>query len=102
MRASLWESLRMEGISRAEKNEEFSFIKEKLMINSIPYMLYSLFGLRAFKKSMNNFLIFSSITKIPNGTIFKFDVDPSGEVHFSDATFNHIPEELRGSSWVDR
>lgn len=102
MRACLWERLRIENLSRKERKEEFSSIKDKLTINSIPYTLYSLFGLRSPKKVMNNFLVFSTITKIPNGTILKFEVDPSGQIHFLDATSTHIPEELRGSSWVDR
>ena len=102
MRASLWQRLRRDGLTREKRKEEFHFLKEKLMISTIPYKLYSLFGLRPPQKIMNNFLFFSSITKIPNGTIFKFEVDSSKEIHFIDATISHIPNELRGSSWVDR
>jgi broad specificity phosphatase PhoE len=102
MRAALWERLIKDDLTKAERIEEIKFLKEKLMIGHIPFTLYSLFGLRPPKKIMNNFLFFSSITKIPNGTIFKFEVDNEKEIHFIDSTFNHIPEELRGSSWVDR
>ena len=102
MRASLWDRLRNDGLTRSMRKNEFDFIREKLRISFIPFTLYSLFGLRSPKKIMNNFLVFSTITKIPNGTIFKFEVDSSREVHFIDATINHIPEELQGSSWVDR
>jgi broad specificity phosphatase PhoE len=102
MRASLWERLRKDGLSKVKRKEEFNHLKEKLMISPFPFSLYSLFGLKSPKNIMNNFLFFSTITKIPNGTIFKFTVDSSGEVNFIDATFNHIPYELRGSSWIDR
>jgi len=102
MRASLWERLRKVGLSRIQRKEELNNLKEKLMISPLPFTLYSVFGLKTPKKIMNNFLFFSTITKISNGTIFKYKVDLSGEVNLIDVTFNHIPNELRGSSWVDR
>jgi broad specificity phosphatase PhoE len=102
MRATLWERLIKGDLTRPERIEEFKLLKDKLMIGSFPFTLYSLFGLRPPKKIMNNFLFFSSITKIQNGTIFKFEVDNEKEIHFIDSTSSHIPDELRGSSWVDR
>jgi broad specificity phosphatase PhoE len=102
LRASLWERLRKDGLTKAERKEELIFLKEKLMISSFPFALYSLFGLQTPKKIMNNFLLFSTTIKTPNGIIFKFEVDSSKEIQFIDAAISHIPKELRGSSWIDR
>jgi hypothetical protein len=102
MRAILWERLMKDGMTRAARKKEFNFLREKLMISPFPFTLYSLFGLRPPKKIMYNFLFFSSITKIPNGTIFIFEEDNSKETHFIDSIIGHIPNELRGSNWVDR
>jgi hypothetical protein len=56
MRATLWERLIKDDLTRAERIEAFKFVREKLMIGTFPYTLYSLFGLRHPKKIMNNFL----------------------------------------------
>jgi len=102
LRATFWERLIKEGSTRANRKKEFVFMKGKLMISPFPFTLYSLFGLGQPRRIMNNFLFFSSITKIPNGAIYKFDVDTSKDIHFIDASTTHIPDNLRGPTWVDR
>jgi broad specificity phosphatase PhoE len=102
MRAILWEIIHEEELPKDERKHKLKTLKEKMITSSFPFALYSLLGLRRWKKIMYNFLFFSSIIKVPNGTIIKFTVDLSKEIHLKEQVNTHIPNNLRGSYWVDR
>ena len=101
MRALLWDQL----MSKPNKSERKHFlwkIRDKMTVSSFPYNVYSLLGLRPWKKIMYNFLLFSAFILIPNGGILKFEVKSNREIIFNDFDISHIPEVLRGSFLVDR
>jgi len=102
MRAILWEKIMAEGLSKKARRHQWNLYKEKLNTSPIPFILYTLFGLRGWKKTMHNFLLFSSAILVQNGTILKFSVNSSKEINLMKQVDNHIPTEIKGSNWVDR
>ncbi len=102
IRAILWEEIKEVGLSKEARIYRWNLYKEKLYTSTIPFNLYSVFGLRRWKKTMHNFLLFSSAILLSNGTILKFSITSSKEINLKKQVNNHIPIEFKGSNWVDR
>jgi broad specificity phosphatase PhoE len=102
MRATLWEIINAEGLSKERRKHKLNVLRKKMATSSFLFSLYSLLGLRQWKKTMYNFLFFSSIIMVPNGTILKFTTDNSKEIHFYEQINSHIPKDFRGPYLVDR
>ncbi len=101
IRALLW-LLYEKKTSNSEKKAFLEHLTKIMPSSSFLVWVFQKFGERYLKKRMYRFLLFSAIIRIPNCGIVKGLVDKNREVEVLDFTIEHLPDDLRGTSLINR